>query len=100
MDGLSAYLFQGVHMNDIPFLEKLLTLNIVVYDIDIADGNIIGELARRCMQNYNKTDRMLRYNIHICYVSNINAAFKAFCCPNYDFLQQSIRLGATFNHLQ
>ena len=46
MDGLSADQFQGVHMNDIPFVEDLLTLNLLLYDIDIAEGNIIGELAR------------------------------------------------------
>ena len=47
MDGLSPNQFQGVHMNDIPIVEDLLTLNILLYDIDIVDGNIIGELARR-----------------------------------------------------
>ena len=47
MDGLSADKFRGVHMNDILFFEDLLTLNIVLYDIDIVDGNIVGELARR-----------------------------------------------------
>ena len=46
MDGLSADQFQGVHMNDIPIVEDLLTLNILLYDIDIVDGNIVGELAR------------------------------------------------------
>ena len=39
MDGLNADQFQGVHTNDIPFVEDLLTLNIVLYDIDIVDGN-------------------------------------------------------------
>ena len=47
MDGLSADQFQGVHMNDIPFVEDLITLNILLYDIDIVDGNIVRELARR-----------------------------------------------------
>ena len=47
---MSADQFQGVHMNDIPFVEDLLTLNILLYDIDIVDGNIIGELARRSVQ--------------------------------------------------
>ena len=45
MDGLSPNQFQGVQMNDIPIVEDLLTLNIVLYDIDFVDGNIIGELA-------------------------------------------------------
>ena len=84
MDGLSADKFRGVRMNDIPFVEDLLTLNIVLYDIDIVDGNNIGELAKRSLQNYNNTVRLLRYNNHICYVSNINAAFQALRRPNCD----------------
>ena len=84
MDGLCADQFQGVHMNDIPFVEDLLTLNIVLYDIDIVDGNIIGELSRRRVQKNDNTVRLLRYNNHICYVSNINAVFQYFRCPNCD----------------
>ena len=84
MDGLSADQFQGVHMNDIPTVEDLLTLNTVLYDIDIVDGKIIGELARRIVQKYENTVRLLRYNNHLCYVSNINAVFQAFRCPNCD----------------
>ena len=84
MDGLSPNQFKGVHMNDSPIVEDLLTLNILLYDIDIVDGNIIGELARRSVQKYDKTVRLLRYNNHICYVSNINAVFQPFRCPNCD----------------
>ena len=68
-------------MNDILFVEDL---NIVLYDIDIVDGNIIGELARRSVQKYKNTVRLLRYNNHICYVNNINAVFQSFRCPNCD----------------
>ena len=69
-------------MNDIPIVEDLLTLNILLYDIDIVDGNIIGELARRSVKKYEYTVRLLRYNNHICYVNNINAVFQSFHCPN------------------
>ena len=84
MDGLSPNQFKGVHMKDIPIVEDLLTLNILLYDIDIVDGNIIRELARRSVQKYDNTVRLLRYNNHICYVSNINAVFQSFRCPNCD----------------
>ena len=84
MGRLSPNQFQGVQMNDIPIVEDLLTVNIVLYDIDIVDGNIIGELARRSLQKYNNTVRLLRYNNHVCYVSNINAVFEAFRCHNCD----------------
>ena len=84
MDGLSPKQFQGFHMNDIPIVEDLLTLNILLYYIDIVDGNIIGELGRRSVQKYENTVRLLRYNNHICYVNNINAFFQSFRCPNCD----------------
>ena len=42
MDGVSADQFQGVHMNDIHLVEELPTLNILLYDIDIVEGNNIG----------------------------------------------------------
>ena len=76
MDGLSPNQFQGVHMNNIPTVEGLLTLNIVLYDMDSVDGNIVRELARRSVQKYENTVRLLRYNNHICYVNNINAVFQ------------------------
>ena len=84
MDGLSTNQFQGVHMNDIPNVEDLLTLNILLYDIEIVDGNIVGQLARRSVQKFENTVRLLRYNNHIGYVNNINAVFQSFRCPNYD----------------
>ena len=74
-------------MKDIPIVEDLLTLNILLillYDIDFVDGNIIGELARRNVQKNENTVRPLRYNNHICYVNNINAVFQSFRCPNCD----------------
>ena len=84
IDGLSSNQIQGVHMNDIPTVVDLLTLNILLYDIDIVDENIVKELARRSVQQYENTAWLLRYNKHICYVNNINAVFQSFRCPNRD----------------
>ena len=42
--------FQGVHITDIPKVEDLLQLNILLYDNDFVDGELIGELARRSMK--------------------------------------------------
>ena len=93
MDGLSSDQLQGVHMNDIPFVGDLLTLNIVLYDIDIVNGNNIGELARRIVKKYENTVRLLRYNNHICYVNNNNAVFQSFGCPNCDtFFKRTFNL--------
>ena len=71
-------------MTDIPKVEDLLQLNIFFYDIDFVDGVLIGELARRSIQKYEKSVKLLRYNNRICYVNNINALFKAFRCTTCD----------------
>ena len=71
-------------MNDIRTVKYLLNLNILLYDIDIVDGNIVGELARRSVQKNENTVRLLKYNNHICYVNNLIAVFHFFRCPNFD----------------
>ena len=71
LDGLSSIQYQGVHMNDIPTVKNLLTLNILLHDIDIVVGNNIGELARRSVHKYKNSVRLLRCNNHICYVNSI-----------------------------
>ena len=71
-------------MTDIPTVDDRLTLNILLYDIDIVDGNFVGEFARPSVHKYDNTVRLLRYNHHICYVNNINAVFQSFCCLNCD----------------
>ena len=71
-------------MNDIPIAEDLLTLSILLYDLDIVDENNIGEFAGRSVQKYGKNVRLLRYNNHICYVNNNNAALQSFRCPICD----------------
>ena len=93
MDGLSPNQFKGVHKNDIPNFEDLLTLNILLYDIDIVDGNIIGQITRRSVRKYDNTVGLLRYKNHICYVSNINAVSQSFRCPNCDtFFNRTLNL--------
>ena len=91
-DGLSPNQFQGVHMNDIHTFEHLLTPNVLLYGIDIMDGNIVRKLARRSVQKYENTVRLLRYNNHICFVKKINEVFQSFRCHNCD-----IFFNSTFN---
>ena len=54
-DGLRPNQFQRVHMNDIPTVEDLLPLSILLYDIDIVAGNIVRALAGPSVQKSEKT---------------------------------------------
>ena len=76
--------FQGVHRTDIPKVEEMLQLNIFLYDIDFVDGQLIGELARKSIQKFEKSVKVLHCNNHICYVSDINSFFKSFRCSTCD----------------
>ena len=71
-------------MDDIPSVEDIVGINIFIHDIDLIDGAMVGELARRSIKKYEKNVQLIRYNSHICYVDNINALFKAFRCPTCD----------------
>ena len=77
-------------MNNIPVVEDLLTLNILFYDIDTIEGNIIGNLARRSVQKCENSVRLLRYKHHVCYVSIIIAVFQPFRCPNFETFFEKI----------
>ena len=71
-------------MTDIPKVEEMLQLNIFPYDIDFVDGEMIGKLARRSIQIFEKSVKLLRYSNHICYVSDMNSFFKSFRCSTCD----------------
>ena len=63
-------------------------INIFIYDIDLFDGALAGELARRSIKTYEKNVQLIRYNSYICYVDKIHTLFKAFRCPTCDTYYQ------------
>ena len=79
--GHDAINFRGVSIDHLVFVENAIKHNIFIYDIDIVDGDFVGELARRSVEMYKKNINLLRYNNHICYVDDFNAFFKRFRCP-------------------
>ena len=71
-------------MEDIPSVKDIVGINIFINDIDLIDGAMVGELARRSIKKYDKNVQLIRYNSHICQVDNIHALSKAFRCPTCD----------------
>ena len=47
--------FQGVYMDDIPSVEDIVGINNFIHDVDLFDGAIVGELARRSIKKYEKS---------------------------------------------
>ena len=90
-------MFQRVCMDDIPSVEDIVGINIFIYDIDLIDGAIVGELARRRIKKYEKNVQLMQYNGHICYVDNIYALFEASRCPTCDIYLQ--KTGNLQHHL-
>ena len=65
-------------INDIPVFEGLLTLDFLLYDIDIVGENSIGEHVGRSVQKHGDTVQPLRNNNHKYFESNNNAVFQRF----------------------
>ena len=65
-------------MNEIPMVEDLVVINLLLYGFDFVEGYIIGQFTRRSVQKHKNTIRLLRYNNHKCYVSNINETSNSF----------------------
>ena len=83
--GKDAINFSGVSIDHLVFVENAIKHNIFIYDIDIVDGDFVGELARRSVDMYEKNINFLRYNNnHTCYVDYINTFLKRFRCPRCD----------------
>ena len=80
--GHDAINFRGVSLDHLVFVENAIKHNIFIYDIDIEKGELVGELARRSVELYEKNINLLRYYNHICYVDDINTFFKRFRCPS------------------
>ena len=86
-----AITFRGVSIDHLVFVENAIKHHIFIDDIDIADGDFVGELARRC-EMYEKNNNLIRYINHICYVDDINTFIKRFIfrCPSCDtFIQKA-----------
>ena len=75
---------QGVCMDDIPSVENIVGMNLSIYDIDLLDGAMVGELARRSIKKCEKHVQLIRYNSHLCYVDNIHTLFRTFRCSTCD----------------
>ena len=77
-------------MDDIPSVEDIVGIKFFIYDIDLIDSVMDGELARRSIEKYEKNVQLIRYNSQFCYVDDIHAIFKAFRCPTCDtFFQKT-----------
>ena len=63
--GHDAINFRGVSIDHLVFVENAIKHNIFMYDIDIEEGEFVGELARRTVEMYEKNINLLRYNNHV-----------------------------------
>ena len=93
--------FQEVCMGDIPSVEDTLGINIFIYDINLTDGAMVGGLARRSIEMYEKNVQLIRYNSHNSYVDKIQALFKIFPLFNLRYIfPKDGKLGAPLGQIQ
>ena len=46
-------------MDDIPSVEVIVGINLFIYDLDLIDGAMVGELARRSVKKYVKNVQLI-----------------------------------------
>ena len=52
--------FRGVSIDHLVFVESAIKHNIFIYDIDLEEGEFVGELARKIVEMYEKNINILR----------------------------------------
>ena len=57
---LSVQKFRGFDLEDPHFVERVAEVNILVYDIEVSDGGIIGKLAEHSLRRFDSTATLLR----------------------------------------
>ena len=57
--------FQGVFMDGIPSVEDLVGIKTFIYDIDLIDGAMVGDLARWSIKKYEKNVQLIQYTNHL-----------------------------------
>ena len=70
--GEDSLKFQEDHLNDISKVGDILQLNVFLYEIGLVGPELIGELAYRSFQKYDKSLKLIQYNNRKCDVNNIN----------------------------
>ena len=87
-------------MNDIPIVEDLIALNILLYDIDLVDGtlseNLLDEVRRKTTKLSHCWDSII---ISVMWATLLQS-FNLFVALIVTLFQQNIQLGATFSDLQ
>ena len=94
--GCNPKQFRGFLMDNLAKDEDRVEKNIFCYDIDIEDGDFLGELAQKSIGKNENTVNILRYNNHVIYINNNDHFFKCFRCPICDTF---FNLSQNFNKL-
>ena len=57
---------------------------VLVYDLEVSGSGIFRELSERSLQGFSSTANLLRYNIHIRYVTDVIKVFRWFSCSTFE----------------
>ena len=96
---VTAEKFRGVSLEVLDIVERLAEVNFLVSVFQVSDNGTLGQLAEQTLRRFNPTANLLRYNFHICYVTDVNKVFKWFRCSTCDNFLDSFRITTTFNEM-
>ena len=72
--------FEGVHLSDLPELEKKLEMCINVYQLIEREGRVVAEVVQRSHRQYKDVMNLNLYEEHFSLILNMDQYFKSFRC--------------------
>ena len=88
-------------MNDIRSVEDIVGINTFAYNVDLIDGAMVGELARRSIKKYEKNVQLIRYNRSYLLRSQYQCTLQVFPLSNLRYIfSKDWKLGASFGQMQ
>ena len=68
---ITAENFRGVAVDDLHIVELFVEAKFLGYYIEVSDNGTIGEVAELSLRRISSAVFLLRYNFHICYVTDV-----------------------------
>ena len=81
---VTAEKFRGFSLEDLNIVEPLAEVIFFIYDSEVLVNEFLGAFVERRLRRLSSMGNRIRYNNHICYVTDAINVFRWFRCFNSD----------------
>ena len=77
---VTAENFRGAVLEYLHMVDRLAEVDVLISNNEVSDKGVTGKLAERSLRTFSSTANLLRFNNHICYVTDVTKVFNWFRC--------------------